>query len=138
MSEQTRTSVGRCALSRNGNTSPDQRDEGRVTLAGNEAPANEEHKTAATMGARRGTRRARNQTDNIRYFVGRPCDDDNKPTLEQEVAREPEALVIAFKSDSRIYLIREYSVTQRIEGSQVRLEKEPVAPVQRVSNLNGS
>jgi hypothetical protein len=62
--------------------------------------------------------------DSIRYFVGRPSDGDGKPTLEQEVASEPEALVIAFKNDSRVYLVNEYRVTQRIEGGQVRLEKE--------------
>jgi hypothetical protein len=83
-------------------------------------------------------RRSSSQADNVRYFVGRPGDGDSKPVLEQEVASEPEALVIAFKNDSRVYFITEYRVTQRIEGSQVRLEKEQVAPVQRVSNLNVS
>jgi hypothetical protein len=95
-----------------------------------EAPVND--KTTAGKPAqgkrgarRRGGRRSHDQaTANIRYFVGRPADADGKPTLDQEVASEPEALVIAFKNDSRAYLVNEYRVTQRIEGGQVRLEKE--------------
>jgi hypothetical protein len=54
------------------------------------------------------------------------------------VASEPEALVIAFKNDSRVYFVSEYSVTQRIEGGQVRLEKEPAAAAQRISRMNES
>ena len=56
-----------------------------------------------------------------------PGSRDAKPTLEQEVASEPEALVIAFKNDKRVYFVSEYGVTQRIEGDQVRLEKEPAS-----------
>ncbi len=63
----------------------------------------------------------------VRYFVGRPGEPDAKPTLEQELVSEPEALVIAFKNDKRVYFITEYQVTQKIEGGQVRLEKEPAA-----------
>jgi hypothetical protein len=82
---------------------------------------------------RRGGRRSRGQaTASIRYFVGRPADGDGKPTLEQQVASEPEALVIAFKNDSRVYLVNEYRVTQRIEGGQVRLEKEEATSAKRV------
>ncbi|MCZ2152492.1 MAG: hypothetical protein LC114_01110 [Bryobacterales bacterium] len=73
-----------------------------------------------------------------RYFVGRPAEDDGKPTLEQEVASEPEGLVIAFKNDSRVYFVHEYRVTQRIEGNEVRLEKEPVSSAKRVSTANAS
>ncbi|HEY6342153.1 MAG TPA: hypothetical protein VIY49_11725 [Bryobacteraceae bacterium] len=102
-----------------------------------EKPAGEKQKADGNKGLR-GGRRARNPVENVRYFVGRPGDGDSKPMLEQEVATEPEALVIGFKSDCRIYFISEYRVTQRIEGSQVRLEKEPAAVVQRVSNLNES
>ncbi len=84
-------------------------------------------------------RRARGQSANgVRYFVGRPASGDAKPTLEQEVASEPEALVIAFKNDSRVYFVSEYRVTQRIEGGEVRLEKEPAAASQRVSTTNAS
>jgi hypothetical protein len=88
---------------------------------------------------RRGGRRSRSQTsDGVRYFVGRPADGDGKPTLEQEVASEPEALVIAFKNESRVYFVSEYRVTQRIERGQVRLEKEPAAAAQRISSVNES
>jgi hypothetical protein len=54
------------------------------------------------------------------------------------VASEPEALVIAFKKDSRVYLVNEFRVTQRIEGGQVRLEKEQATAAQRVSTTNAS
>jgi hypothetical protein len=76
-------------------------------------------------------------TASVRYFVGRAAEGDGKPTLEQEVASEPEGLVIAFKNDSRVYLVSEYRVTQKIERGKVRLEKEPVA-TQRVSTTNAS
>jgi hypothetical protein len=88
---------------------------------------------------RRGGRRSRGQSPNdVRYFVGRPASGDAKPTLEQEVASEPEALVIAFKNDSLVYFVSEYRVTQRIEGGEVRLEREPAAAAQRVSTTNAS
>ncbi|HEY6301738.1 MAG TPA: hypothetical protein VIX14_01620 [Terriglobales bacterium] len=103
-----------------------------------EAIRNGKPKSNGTRKGRGGGRRSRNQADKVRYFVGRPGDGDSKPMLEQEVSTEPEALVIAFKSDCRVYFISEYRVTQRIEGSQVRLEKEAPEAVQRVSNLNAS
>jgi hypothetical protein len=89
---------------------------------------------------RRGNRRRRTEASDqlVRYFVGRPGEDDGKPTLEQEVASEPEGLVIAFKNDSRVYFVHEYRVTQRIEGNEVRLEKEPVSSAKRVSTANAS
>jgi hypothetical protein len=94
---------------------------------------------AVKASRRRGGRRARGQpADGVRYFVGRPADADGKPTLDQELASEPEALVIAFKNDSRVYFVSEYRVTQKIEGGQVRLEKEPAAASQRVSTTNAS
>lgn len=80
---------------------------------------------------------ARQQTASD-IFVGRPASGDAKPTLEQEVASEPEALVIAFKNDSRVYFVSEYRVTERIDGGQVRLEKERVATPERVSIINES
>lgn len=91
-------------------------------------------------GARRGNRRRRAEPGDqlVRYFVGRPAGDDGKPTLEQEVASEPEGLVIAFKNDSRVYFVHEYRVTQRIDGNEVRLEKEPVNSAKRVSTANAS
>jgi hypothetical protein len=88
---------------------------------------------------RRGGRRARAKSPSgVRYFVGRPASGDAKPTLEQEVASEPEALVIAFKNDSRVYFVSEYRVTHRIDGGEVRLEKEPAPAAQRVSTINAS
>jgi hypothetical protein len=123
-------------LSKNGNTP--------ATI---DAPTNEKLESGLGRQVRRGGRR-RSLDENVRYFIGRPGDGDGKPMLEQEVASEPEALVIAFKNDSLVYFISEYRVTQRIEGNQVllekvrlekdQLEKEPAAPSQRVSNLNGS
>lgn len=91
-------------------------------------------------GGRRVSRRRRAEPGDqlARYFVGRPAADDGKPTLEQEVASEPEGLVIAFKNDSRVYFVHEYRVTQRIEGNEVRLEKEPVSSAKRVSTANAS
>jgi hypothetical protein len=94
--------------------------------------------SAVKRSRNRGGRRPRGQVADVRYFVGRPAGDDSKPTLEQEVASEPEALVIAFKNDSRVYFVNEYRVTQRIEGGQVRLEKEPASSAQRVSTTNAS
>jgi hypothetical protein len=87
----------------------------------------------------KGGRRPRRRTsDGVRYFVGQPAAGDGKPTLEREVASEPEALVIAFKNDSRVYLVNEFRVTQRIERGQVRLEKEQAALAQTVSTTNAS
>ncbi|MCO5349966.1 MAG: hypothetical protein M9913_03510 [Bryobacteraceae bacterium] len=95
---------------------------------------------ASKAGVRRGNRRRRAEPGDqmVRYFVGRPAGDDGKPMLEQEVASEPEGLVIAFKNDSRVYFVHEYRVTQRIEGNEVRLEKEPVSSAKRVSTANAS
>ena len=112
-------------------------------MATTEAPASVKTNAQKSGSARkrsrpRGGRRARSEATAVRYFVGRPAGDDSKPTLEQEVASEPEALVIAFKNDSRVYFVNEYRVTQRIEGGQVRLEKEPASSAQRVSTPNAS
>ncbi len=94
---------------------------------------------AKRLPKRRGGRVSRRgAAEIVRYFVGRPADGDAKPTLEQEVASEPEALIIAFKNDSRVYLVYEYRVTQQIEGDQVRLVKEPAASDKRVSTTNES
>jgi hypothetical protein len=91
------------------------------------------------LSRRRGGRRRRSEiAEIVRYFVGRPADGDGKPTLEHEVASEAEGLVIAFKNDSRVYFVHEYRVTERIEGSEVRLEKEPAISAKRVSTTNAS
>ena len=102
-------------------------------------PAELHERVPLLVRATAGGRRARGQAaDIVRYFVGRPAEPDGKPTLEQEVASEPDALVIAFKNDRRVYVVSEYRVTQRVEGGQVRLEKEPAAATQRVSTINAS
>lgn len=97
-------------------------------------------RTGSKASARRGNRRRRAEPGDqlVRYFVGRPAGDDGKPALEQEVVSEPEGLVIAFKNDSRVYFVHEYRVTERIEGNEVRLEKEPVSSAKRVSTANAS
>jgi hypothetical protein len=106
-----------------------------ATKAGNVRPS----RRGKASKRRSGRRAARGPSANgVRYFVGRSASGDAKPTLEHEVASEPEALVIAFKNDSRVYFVSEYRVTQRIEGGQVRLEKEPAAAAQRVSTTNAS
>jgi hypothetical protein len=112
-------------------------------MAATEVPGSPKTSAQKSGSARKrtghgGGRRSRGQVPDVRYFVGRPAGDDSKPTLEQEMASEPEALVIAFKNDSRVYFVNEYRVTQRIEGGQVRLEKESASSTQRVSTPNAS
>ena len=131
-------------MNRNGSALADVREE-TVTMPPPDAPAGAKPRRPRQGGAgraaskRRAGRRGRDQSANgVRYFVGRPASGDAKPTLEQEVASEPEALVIAFKNDSLVYFVSEYRVTQRIEGGQVRLEKEPAPAAQRVSTTNAS
>lgn len=129
-------------MNRNGGASPDAREE-LTSMGATEAPASVKRSVPKSGSAKkrsesRGSRRSRGQVADVRYFVGRPAGDDSKPSLEQEVASEPEALVIAFKNDSRVYFVNEYRVTQRIEGGQVRLEKEPASSPQRVSTPNAS
>lgn len=88
---------------------------------------------------RAGRRSRQSAPENIRFFVGKPCRNQEAPPLEREVASETEGLVAAFKTDGSLFLLREYSVTQRIEGGRVTLEKEPAAVAsQRVSTVNAS
>ena len=88
---------------------------------------------------RQGRRSRQSAPEKIRFFVGKPCRNQEAPQLEREVANEAEGLVAAFKTDGSLFLLREYSVTQRIEGGRVTLEKEPTAAVsQRVSTVNAS
>ncbi len=94
---------------------------------------------APAPARRRGGRRAkRSASEGVRYFVGKPGTKHGILTLDQEVASEPEALVAAFKSDSRVFAVTEYTVVQKIDGNNVALVKEPVAPTQRVSTTNAS
>lgn len=122
----------------NGSVSPDGRDEMDSMYQPPKAASVKSQ--GSKSGLRRGSRRRRAEPSDqlARYFVGRPAADDGKPTLEQEVASEPEGLVIAFKNDSRVCFVHEYRVTQRIEGNEVRLEKEPVSSAKRVSTANAS
>ena len=88
---------------------------------------------------RQGRRSRQSAPENVRFFVGKPCRNKEAPQLEREVASEAEGLVAAFKTDGSLFLLREYSVTQRIEGGRVTLEKEPAAVAsQRVSTVNAS
>lgn len=129
-------------MTRNGSALVDAREE-TVTMP-TEAPVDAKARSArpsrsGKASKRRSGRRGRDQSANgVRYFVGRPASGDAKPTLEQEVASEPEALVIAFRNDSRVYFVSEYRVAERIERGQVRLEKEPAPAAQRVSTTNAS
>ena len=88
---------------------------------------------------RAGRRSRQSAAENVRFFVGKPCRNKEAPQLEREVPSEAEGLVAAFKTDGSLFLLREYSVTQRIEGGRVTLEKEPAAAAsQRVSTVNAS
>ena len=95
--------------------------------------------SAARLPKRRGGRRPKvDVSERVRFFVAKPSTKSGSLTLEQELASEPEALVAAFKTDSRIFTVSEYTVTQRIEGNNVSLIKEPVASGPRVSTTNAS
>ena|SRR5205823_13631134 len=88
---------------------------------------------------RRGRRSRQTASEDIRFFVGKPCRNHEAPQLEQEVASEAEGLVAAFKTDRSLFLLSEYTVTQRIEGGRVTLGREPsTAASQRVSTVNAS
>ena len=88
---------------------------------------------------RQGRRSRPSAPENVRFFVGKPCRNQEAPQIEREVANEAEGLVAAFKTDGSLFLLREYTVTQRIEGGRVTLEKEPAAAAsQRVSTVNAS
>lgn len=97
--------------------SADEREEAKTMALTVDRPAATKPSSAKPGGPgkqsrRRSGRRHRGQaTDGVRYFVGKPGEPDRKPTLEQEVASEPEALVIAFKNDSRVYFVSEHRVT---------------------------
>ena len=130
-------------MNRSGVASADAREDAGIRPIAEPQPSGTRARTVSSprtaQSKRRGRRRSRSDEANrVRYFVGRPSEPDGKPTLEQEVASEPEGLVIAFKNDSRVYFVSEYRVTQRIEGGEVRLEKEPAATTQRVSTTNAS
>ena len=88
---------------------------------------------------RRGRRSSQTTPENTRYFVGKPWRNHEAPQLEREVASEAEGLVAAFKTDGSLFLLSEYTVTQRIDSGRVTLGKEPAAAQsQRVSTVNAS
>ena len=91
---------------------------------------------------RRGTgRRARNQsTDGQRFFVAKASSRRGPLTLDREVASEAEALVAAFKGDNRVFVVIEYTVAQKLQGTSVTLVKELAPPdsSSRVSTTNES
>ena len=94
-------------------------------------------KEKAPKGRARRARQA--AAEKVRFFVGKPCRNQEAPQLEREVASEAEGLVAAFKSDGSLFLLSEYTVMQRIEGGRVTLGKEPAAAAsQRVSTVNAS
>ena len=94
-------------------------------------------KEKAQKGRGRQSRQA--APEKIRFFVGKPCRNQEAPQLDREVASEAEGLVAAFKTDGILFLLSEYTVMQRIESGRVTLGKEPVAAAsQRVSTVNAS
>jgi hypothetical protein len=101
-----------------------------------EAPVGDKKEKTPRGRARRFRQAA---PEKIRFFVGKPCRNQEAPQLEREVASEAEGLVAAFKSDGSLFLLSEYTVRQRIEGGHVMLGKEPItAAGHRVSNVNAS
>lgn len=91
------------------------------------------------QNSRRAPRGSREQAvEGTRYFVAKPAHGSEPPKLDKEVASEGEALVLAFKSDSRIFMVTEYMVTQHIDGDCVVLVKQPAASRERVSTINAS
>ena len=91
---------------------------------------------------RRGSgRRSRNQpADGQRYFVAKASNRRGPLTLDREVASEAEALVAAFKGDTRVFVVIEYTVAQKLQGTSVTLVKELAPPdsSSRVSTTNES
>lgn len=122
-------------MTRNGSESPDGREERKALPAPTAETPPDSDRKRSTKRRTSGRRSARRGLDVIRYFVGKGS--DPKPMLEQEVASEAEALVVAFKSDGRVFLVQEFTVAQRIERGRVSLEKQ-AAPVERVSTTNAS
>lgn len=88
---------------------------------------------------RNGRRSPKAAPEKIRFFVGKPCCNQEAPQLEREVTSEAEGMVAAFKTDGSLFLLSEYTVMQKIESGRVTLGKEPAtAASQRVSTVNAS
>ena len=71
----------------------------------------------------------------VRYFVGKSG--DPKPHLDQEMPSEAEAMVVAFKTDARLFVVQEFTVEQKIERGRVSLQRAQAARP-RVSTTNAS
>jgi hypothetical protein len=121
-------------LVRNGSVSPDAQDDAKnMTRRVAEVPI----EGAKSSGRRRNSRRSRGRsTEAVRFFVGKTG--DPKPMLDQEVVSEAEGLVIAFKTDGRLFRVEEFTVAQRIERGKVSLEKQQTTAGQRISTTNAS
>jgi hypothetical protein len=102
-----------------------------------EMPAAKPDRTNETT--RRGGRGAREHVvEGTRYFVAKSPHGSEPPKLDKEVSTEGEALVLAFKSDNRIFVVTEYVVTQQVDGDRVLLVKQPAVSRERVSTINAS
>lgn len=119
-------------MNRNGIVSTDVLEEGKLLPR---IPAEGAKVTGRKNAKRQSNRRPARRQPPVRYFVGKT--NGSGPILEQEVASEPEGLVIAFKTDLRLFLVEEFTVVQRIEGGRVSLEKRPLSR-ERVSTANES
>lgn len=74
------------------------------------------------------------QSSNTRFFVGKSPGSAEMPKFDRELPSEAEAVVAAFKSDCRLFLVTEYTVTEKNSGAKVWLQKE--AANETVSNVN--
>ena len=74
------------------------------------------------------------QPSNTRFFVGKAPTATEMPKFDRELPSEAEAVVAAFKSDSRLFLVIEYTVAEKNSGGKVWLQKE--AAFEPVSNVN--
>lgn len=104
--------------------------------------------TATSGRAKRGRPRRRmrvsqevgQSVEGQRYFVAKPSGRRGTLTLDREVASEAEALIAAFKGDSRVFVVTEYAVAEKLQGTMVMLVKElaPLDSGSRVSTTNES
>jgi hypothetical protein len=133
----------RQALNRNGGASAGAAEEEKTMAANNSESAAGAVKSSGKRRAQSPRLLGGGPKDGARYFIGKSG--DPKPLLELEVASEPEGLVIAFKTDARLFVVHEFTVEQKIERGRVSLEKAPApghsraSPIgQRVSTTNAS
>ena len=123
-------------MSRNGIASLDAVQEKLPPVPENEMPPSPPVKPQGNK--RNGAPRSRSSGSSreaVRYFVGKSG--DPKPHLDQEMPSEAEAMVVAFKTDARLFVVQEFTVEQKIERGRVSLEKASAARP-RVSTTNAS